>query len=42
MILQIASANCQSNLTANFLLQGAAEITPTFGGVTARAVEGVQ
>jgi len=23
-------------------IQGAAEITPTFGGVTARAVEGVQ
>jgi hypothetical protein len=23
-------------------LQGAAEISPTFGGVTARAVEGVQ
>ena len=24
------------------LIQGVAEITPTFGGVTARAVEGVQ
>jgi len=27
---------------AAWMLQGAAEITPTFGGVTARAVEGVQ
>ena len=32
----------QSRSYLNHLVQSAAEITPTFGGVTARAVEGVQ
>ena len=30
------------NMFQGFIIQSAAEITPTFGGVTARAVEGVQ
>ena len=41
-ILKYLTARTNKFPVSPIHVQGAAEITPTFGGVTARAVEGVQ